>query len=224
MCTRRRLLLEIGILLGLPVFAGLFALWPGTEGDGSGLDGLFVTLFVLNKDLPMGTSIRSPEQVFEERKWLQGTEPSNAIKDIALLRNCVMRRSLKTGDFITSKDIIIFAPEKPSGNHLKPGYRRLGLCVSKGKMEEICSAFAPDHLPRVDILALHNGDDKSRSEFQLQDVPVIDAEPQMHRNVQGEPIHRDVLILVVKQEDALKIRLAQGAGWSVEVKLRQQGN
>ncbi len=231
MSARQRLLMEIGLLLGLPVLAGMFALWPDLGHGWLRLDSLFVRVVVAQKNLAMGDPIPAPEKLFAERMFLRGTEPTDAITELGALRGCVLKRDLQAGAVITPNDLFFFHKEKPLpwplvqglGIFARPGYRFVGIRVSLARAEEIFARLDGqlNQYPHVDIVAFSCSDDGPCKYVLAADSLVVTTDIHLHRNEDGEPMPPAVVTVVVRAEDALKIRLANSIA-AIDVLLRQQ--
>ncbi len=221
MSTRQQLLVEIAFLVGLPLFAALLALWPGTTEKGQLLPRRFPpTVLVAKQNLHFGECIKAPQKLFEEREL--SCEPCGAIKDIELLRDRVLRHSLRAGDFIVRDDL--FGNEdnpwpwpvyQGLSLGIRPGHRCVGIRISK---EEIPGD--PAGLPKsyLDIVLRWKGDDgRPHEQLVLEEVLVVAADTQRQRDQHGRLTDIDVVTVVVKATDALKLALAKQIGDIVPV-------
>src|SRR5271165_5201061 len=83
-----------------------------------------VTILVAKKNLDMGLVIKKVDDFFEEKKFVRGDEPKNAIVDPKDLLTRQLKRSLRTGDFVTGEDLL---SDKDTGlsNLMAQGYRAM---------------------------------------------------------------------------------------------------
>jgi len=201
------------ILMGVAITCGLGASYMTSRllaERGSG-DQEKVAVLVAKKNLSMGDSIKVPDDLFEAKDFIRGTEPRNGIDNPDTLKGRVLKRSLRAGDFVTSDDL--YGDKEGHGlwAMLPPGYRAMGIRVN---MEEIAGGFASLPLSRVDIInTVRRGDDKSTyAQVILEDVLVVAADTQTQRDDQGRAMPANVVTVAVKPEDAMKVRLAGAMG------------
>ncbi len=170
-----------------------------------------VKVLVARKNLNMGDPIKLPDDMFEEKEFLRGSEPRNAIDNFESLRGRVLKRGLRAGDGVTNDDLFGDKDGLTLQYVLPPGYRAVGVRVD---MEAIAGGFASLPMSRVDIIStVRRADDKSSySQILLEDVLVVAADTQMHRDEAGRAMPANVVTVAVKPEDALKLRLAGAMG------------
>jgi pilus assembly protein CpaB len=170
-----------------------------------------VKALVARKNLNMGDSIKAPDEMFEEKEYIRGQEPRGALENLDTLRNRVLKRPLRPGDFVTNEDL--FGEKDPTGLYgvIPPGYRAIGIRVAS---EEIAGGFASLPMSRVDIVStVRKSDDKSSySQMLLEDVLVVAADANQHRDPEGRAMMASVVTVAVKPEDVLKLRLAGSMG------------
>jgi len=170
-----------------------------------------VQILVAVKNLDQGKTIKVPEQDFEFKEFLIGSEPKDAVKDVADLKGRVLNRTLRQGEPVSKEDLIsedkLFLSFK-----MPPGYRAIGVRVTNVSG---VAGFATLPLTRVDVITtVRRGSDRdSFSRILLEDVLVL-AIDQNDRRPDGEtramPGH--VAILALKPDEMLKVRLAEEQG------------
>lgn len=208
------------ILMSIAILCGLGASYMTTRllNERQPSEQEKVKIFVAKKSLNMGDPVKNPEDMFEEKEFVKDTEPRNAIVSLdkaswEKLKDKMMKRSLRAGDFLTDEDML-GKDDKNAGSMqvmLPPGFRAIGIRVS---LEDIAAGFAAMPMSRVDIIStVRRGDDKSTySQMLLEDVLVVAADTQMSRNETGTAMPASVVTVAVKPEDALRISLAKQMG------------
>lgn len=210
------------ILMGVAITCGLGASYMTSRllAERSSSEQDKIKVLVARKNLNMGDAIKLPDDMFEEKEFLRGTEPRNSIDNFESLRGRVLKRGLRSGDFVTNDDLM---GDKDGGLTLQyvlpPGYRAVGVRVD---MEAIAGGFASLPMSRVDIISTVRANDNksSYSQILLEDVLVVAADTQMHRDEAGRAMPANVVTVAVKPEDALKLRLAGSMG-SLSMVLRK---
>jgi pilus assembly protein CpaB len=169
-----------------------------------------VMVLVAKKNLDMGLPIKKIDEMFQEKPFLKGEEPKNAITNREQMKNRVLKRSLRAGDFVTPDDLL---GEGQSGiaAALPAGFRAVGLRVN---LESIAGGFASLPHSRVDIIStIRKGDDKrSFSRILLEDVLVLAADTNTVRDENGRAMPASVVTVALKPEDALKVAMTRELG------------
>jgi pilus assembly protein CpaB len=169
-----------------------------------------VTILVAKKNLDMGLTIKKVEDFFEEKKFLKGDEPKNAIVEIKDLQTRVLKRSLRSGDFVTGDDLL---SDKDTGlsNLMAQGYRAMGISV---RIADIASGFASLPMSRVDLIwTVRRATDKdSSSRVLLENVLVLAADQQTVRTEGSAAMPANVVTVALKPEDILKVSMARDLG------------
>lgn len=170
-----------------------------------------VLVLVAKKSLNMGDTVKVPEEMFQEKQYSKGEEPIGAIADVKLLKDRILKRPLRTGDFVTPEDLM--SGEGGDAMHVKlpPGFRAVGVRVN---IESSAFGFASLPLSRVDIIStVRRGDDKATySQVLLENVLVLAADDKTQRDESGKPMPTQVVTLALKPEDALRVALASEMG------------
>src|SRR5581483_7091151 len=201
------------ILMAIAIVCGLGASYMTSRllAERQSTDAEKVKVLVARKNLNMGDSLKVPDEMFEEKEFLRGQEPRGAIDSFEALRNRILKRPLRGGDFVTNEDL--FGEKDPVGIYgtLPPGFRAVGVRVD---MEAIAGGFASLPMSRVDIISTvrRNDDKNSYSQILLEDVLVLAADTTTQRDGEGRAMPANVVTVAVKPEDALKLRLAGSMG------------
>ncbi len=172
-----------------------------------------VTILVAAKNLNMGDTIKAPDDMFVEKQLPKGEEPRLAFTDADKdkLKGRTLKRSLRTGDFVTPEDL----HDEKSGRggvayDLPVGHVAVGIRVNP---ESIAGGFASLPLSRVNIIWTRRGNDKeSFAKTLLENVLVLAADQQSVRSENNAPMVASVVTVALKPEDAMKLALAKQLG------------
>ncbi|MFO0964769.1 MAG: Flp pilus assembly protein CpaB [Gemmataceae bacterium] len=169
-----------------------------------------ITVFVASKPLDQGRMIKKPEEDFEAKEYLVGSEPKEAITKLDEIKGKVLKRSLRKGDWVSGGDLL---SDKDAGIAalMAQGYRAVGVRIN---MASTASGFATLPLSRVDVYStVRRGSDRdSFSQVLLENVLVLAVDTNIHRDPEGRAMPGNVVVLALKTEDALKIELAKELG------------
>jgi pilus assembly protein CpaB len=201
------------MLMGVAIACGLGASYMTSRllAERQSDDEPKVTVLVARKALNMGETIKAPDELFQEKKFVRGEEPTGAIENIDLLKNRVLKRPLRSGDHVTAEDL--FGNDDKDGmNFLVPkDYRAVGVRVN---VESGAFGWACTPLSRVDVVGtFRRSDDKATfTKILLQNVLVLAADEKTKRNEDGKAMPSTVVTLALKPEEALRVRLAGEMG------------
>src|SRR5262249_22094983 len=143
------------------------------RGEAAPADQPKVGVLVAKKNLDMGTFVKNPQDLFEEKLFAKGDEPKNAVVAFEVLKVKYLKRSLRAGDHVTPDDLT------DNGNginwQLPEGHRAIGIRVNT---EGIAGGWASLPGSRVDIISTvrRSSDDDSFSQVLLSDVLVLAAD------------------------------------------------
>lgn len=211
------------ILMGIAITCGLGASYMTSRllADRNSEPDKVVVL-VPKKDLGLGEQIKAPQDLFEAKEYLRGSEPPNCVEGLEALKNRVLKRSVRANVPITNDDLYGEKEQMGIAINIPEDHRAVGIRVST---EEIAGGFASLPGSRVDIVStVRRGDDKSSyAQVLLQNVLVVAADTQMHRDETGRAMPANVVTVAVKSEDALRIKLGQSMG-SLSLLLRKIGD
>ena len=73
-----------------------------------------VVILVAKKNLNMGDTLHVPEALFEEKQVPEG-KTGLAIRDMATLQGCMLKRPLRQGEFVTPDDLWRDSPKTAVG-------------------------------------------------------------------------------------------------------------
>jgi pilus assembly protein CpaB len=169
-----------------------------------------VMVLVAKKNLDMGLFIKNGADLFVEKAYIKGEEPNNAIMTVDQLKDRQLKRALRTGDFVTSADLIDQNSSLLQGQ-LPAGHRAIGMQV---RMESIAGGWATLPGSRVDVIStIKRPDDKtSFAQILLQNVLVLGVDTAIHRDAEGRAMPGSVCIVALKPEDMLKLTIAKEYG------------
>ena len=201
------------VLMGVAIACGLGASYMTSRllAERQSDDEPKVSVLVAKKNLNVGDTIKLPDELFQEKKFVRGDEPPGAIDSVDTLKNRVLKRPLRAGDHVTQEDLIGDKDTYGMPFVLSEGYRAIGVRVNA---ESVASGFASLPLSRVDIInTVRRGDDKSTySQVILENVLVLAADTEMRRDESGKPQPAQVVTLALKPEEALKVTLGREMG------------
>ena len=180
-----------------------------------------VAILVAAKNLNIGDTIKVPEDMFVEKQFTKGEEPRLAFTDADKdkLKGRMLKRSLRSGDFVTPDDL----HDEKSGRgsiayDLPPGFVAVGIRVNP---ESIAGGFASLPHSRVNIIWTRRGSDKeSFSKTLLENVLVLAADTQTIRSENNGAMLANVVTVALKQDDAMKLTLAKSMG-TIDLVLRR---
>ncbi|MCI0643059.1 MAG: Flp pilus assembly protein CpaB [Gemmataceae bacterium] len=180
-----------------------------------------VTVLVARKNIDQGQPLKNFDDLLQEKAYIKGEEPKNAITKVEELKNKMLKRSLRAGDFITPEDL---HSDKDAGIAwaLSNGFRAIGIRVN---MEASAAGFASLPMSRVDIMhTIRRGTDTdSFAHVLLQNVLVLAVDQQSNANGQGQAMPGHVVTVALKPEDVLKVQLAKELG-PLSLALRKYGD
>src|SRR5439155_12154570 len=105
-----------------------------------------ITVLVARKSLEMGSILKNPNELFEEKQFTKGEEPKNGLVDLTLLKGRQLKRPLRTGDYISEDDLFEKGKVGISGM-LPEGHLAVGIKVTP---DSVAGGFASLPHSRVD--------------------------------------------------------------------------
>lgn len=177
-------------------------------------------ILVAKRQLDNGSPIKVPQDVFEEKLYVKGEEPRDAIFKYEDLKGRILKRTLRQGDFIRPDDMLDSKdPQSVFSANLPEGFRAVGQRVS---LETTAAGFATLPHSRVDIVqTVRRGDDKSSySKIILENVLVLAADQRTQRDEGGNAMPAGIVTFALSPEDALKLSLSREVG-SLSLLLRK---
>jgi pilus assembly protein CpaB len=168
-----------------------------------------VTVLVAKAKLGLGTMLKEPEKLFVEKEFLAGSEPKDAIRDVAELKGRRLNKPLNSEVHITKEDLF---DERSSSleDRIPEGYRAVAIKVNAET--NVGNFNRPD--ARVDVIAtITRGGDKGMiSRILLQNVRVLAADTKDTRDGDQKVIQANTVTLQVKPDEAEKLRIAGAMG------------
>ncbi len=202
------------VLMGIAIACGLGASYMTSRllAERNTDDEPKIDVLVAKKALNMGDTIKSPEDLFQPKRFTKGEEPPGAVTEYEGLRNRILKRPLRPGDHVTQEDLF---GDKDNidvlAAVLAPGHRAVGIRVNA---ESAAYGFATLPLSRVDIIStVRRADDKATyAQVLLENVLVLAADDKTRRTEDGKAMLSQVVTVALKPEDMLKVRLAGEIG------------
>jgi pilus assembly protein CpaB len=181
-----------------------------------------VAILVAKKQLDNGATIKVPQDWFEEKLFVKGEEPRDALAKYEDLKGRIMKRTLRTGDFIRAEDMLDSKDPQSFAVNLPEGYRAVGQRVN---LESTASGFASLPHSRVDVIqTVRRGDDKSSyAQIILENVLVLAADQRTTRDEGGNAMPAAVVTFALSPEDAMTLMLAREVG-PLSLALRKTGD
>lgn len=180
-----------------------------------------VPILVAKKNLNMGDTLKTPDELFEEKLVPKGEEPRNAIFEADKLKGRQLKRPLRQGDFVTADDL---HDEKSGGvAYLLPkDHVAVGIRVNP---ETIAGGFASLPMSRVNIIwtVRRGGDKDSFSKILLENVLVLAADTTTIRSENNTAMPANVVTVALKNDDSMKLDLAKSIG-TISLALRKFGD
>jgi Flp pilus assembly protein CpaB len=169
-----------------------------------------VSVLVARKSLEMGSILKNPNELFEEKQFTKGEEPKNGLVDLTLLKGRQLKRPLRTGDYISEDDLFEKGKVGISGM-LPEGHLAVGIKVTP---DSVAGGFASLPHSKVDIFStVRRGDDKSSySMLLLEDVLVLAADGSEVRDADNKAKLATVVTVALRPDDVAKVRLAEQFG------------
>jgi len=190
--------------------------------DRSGDDAEKVAILVAKKQIDNGQTIKVPQDWFEEKLFVKGEEPRDAIAKVDDLKGRIMKRTLRQGDFIRVEDMLDSKDPQSFAVNLPEGFRAVGQRVT---MESTASGFASLPHSRVDVIqTVRRGDDKSSyAQIILENVLVLAADSKTSRDENGNAMPAAIVTFALSPEDAMTLMLAREVG-PLSLALRKTGD
>jgi len=168
-----------------------------------------VKILVAKTQLDIGSAIKEPQAMFEEKQVPQDAAPKEYMTEYKLLKGKYLKNGLRKGDVVTIEDLM---DERSSIlARLPDGYQAYGIQVDPAS---IAAGFAAVPGSKVNILwTMKRGDDKSSfSKVLLEDVLVLAGDGISKPVEEGKALPSNVVTVALKTEDTMKIKLAQQYG------------
>jgi pilus assembly protein CpaB len=169
-----------------------------------------VTVLVAKQNLTMGTIIKEPEKLFDEKSFTKGEEPKKAIRNFDELKGKFLNKPLTAEQFVTADDLTDKENSGISGMMPK-GYRAYGIKVNA---ENNAGGFVLPH-SRVDIVMVPQrgmSDKELFSKIILQNVLVLAVDQVAVRPDDKQAVVSSTVTVAVTPQEAEKLALANSLG------------
>lgn len=178
-----------------------------------------VKILVAKKNLTMGTLLKNPEDLFEERLYTKGEEPKKALRSFDQVKDRRLNKSVQAEQWLAIEDL--FDKERGGmSNSIPAGMRAFGVKVNA---ESTGGGFV---LPnsRVDVVwVARRGDSESTAKIILQNVLVLAVDTQEIRPDDKNALIPSTVTLAVTPEQSERLSLAGEMG-SLKLVLRGFGD
>jgi pilus assembly protein CpaB len=177
-----------------------------------------IPVLVAKKNLNLGTLIKSPETMFEEKYFVKGEEPKKAIRAFDQLKDKRLNKPVTAEQFVTEEDLI----DKTSGSLeavVQPGMRAIGLKVN---VESSGGGFVMPH-SRVDLVHVVKTDKETTSRIIMQNVLVLAVDQAAVKPEDKNSFVPQTVTVEVTPSQAESLSLAQDIG-SIKLILRGFGD
>jgi pilus assembly protein CpaB len=181
-----------------------------------------VAVLVAKKQIDNGSQLKAPQDLFEEKLYVKGEEPRDALAKLEDLKGRIMKRTLRQGDFIRADDMLDSKDPQSFQANMPERTRAVGLRVN---LEAIAAGLASLPHSRVDIIqTVRRGDDKtSYSQVILENVLVLAADQKTTRDEGGNAMPASIVTFALSTEDVLKLNLSREVG-TLSLALRKFGD
>jgi pilus assembly protein CpaB len=167
-----------------------------------------VTVLVARQNIPMGTLLKEPEQLFEEKQFTKGEEPKRAIRAFEELKDHRLSKPLSAEQFVTPDDVTDKSQDQFSGN-LPKGMRAVSLKVN---VDTIVAGFVLPH-SHVDIVSVvKRNNEEQFSKIILQNVLVLAVDTLDRRPDDKQAVVSSTVTVMVTPGQAEKLSLATELG------------
>jgi pilus assembly protein CpaB len=167
-----------------------------------------VTVLVARNNISMGTLVKDPEKLFEEKQFTKGQEPKKALRSLDAVRDRMLNKPLSSEQFVTADDLM----DKNQGglsSQMPKGMRAVGIKVN------VDTSVGGFMLPnsRVDIVhVMRGGDGGTLSKIILQNVLVLAVDTINIRPDDKSAVVASTVTVAVTPEQAEKLSLATETG------------
>ncbi len=177
-----------------------------------------ISVLVAKKNINLGTLIKNPEAMFEEKFFVKGEEPKKAIRAFDQLKDKRMNKPVTAEQFVTEEDLI----DKTSGSLeavVQPGMRAIGLKVN---VESSGGGFVLPH-SRVDLVHVVKSEKETTSRIIMQNVLVLAVDQAAVKPEDKNSFVPQTVTVEVTPSQAEALSLAQDIG-SIKLILRGFGD
>jgi pilus assembly protein CpaB len=179
-----------------------------------------VAVLVAKKNLTLGTLIKEPEQLFEEKLFTEGEEPKKAIKSFEELKDRRLNKPLSAEQFVTPDDLNGKDQDGLAGM-MQKGKRAVALKVN---IDGVVAGFVLPH-SRVDVISvIRRNEQESYAKIILQNVLVLAVDQQQVRPDDKAALPSSTVTVQVTPAEAEKLALATELGGPLRLILRSFGD
>jgi Flp pilus assembly protein CpaB len=175
-----------------------------------------VSVLVAKKNLQLGALIKDPAAQFEEKFYIKGEEPKKAIRDLALLKDKRLNKSISAEQFVTEEDLF---NKENSGLEVQAGMRAVGLKVN---VESSGGGFVLPH-SRVDLVHVVKAEKETSSTIIMQNVLVLAVDQANVKPEDKNSFVPQTVTVEVTPAQAVALSLAQDIG-TIKLILRGFGD
>jgi pilus assembly protein CpaB len=178
-----------------------------------------VTVLVARQNIPMGTLIKEPEKLFEEKQFTKGEEPRKAVRSFDQVKDHRLSKPLSAEQFVTPEDLTTRDQEGLPGM-MQKGMRAVGLKVN---IDTIVAGFVLPH-SRVDIIHIvRRNENESYAKTLLQNILVLAVDTMNQRPEDKQAVVSSTVTVQVTPAQAEKLSLATELG-TLRLTLRSWGD
>jgi pilus assembly protein CpaB len=177
-----------------------------------------VSVLVAKKNIPLGTLVKNPETMFEDKFFVKGEEPKKALRTFDQLKDKRLNKPVTAEQFVTDEDLI----DKSSGSLeavVQPGMRAIGLKVN---VESSGGGFVMPH-SRVDLVHVVKTEKETTSKIIMQNVLVLGVDQAVTKPEDKNSFVPQTVTVEVTPSQAEALSLAQDIG-SIKLILRGFGD
>jgi pilus assembly protein CpaB len=173
---------------------------------------------VAKKSLSVGTVIKEPEQLFEQKEFPEDSAPKKGFESFDAAKDRKLVKPI-SADAPLSKDDVLGGDKSDFEASIPQGHQAIAIKV---EAQSIVGGFVRP-FSKVDVLWTWSRGEGSLAKTILQNLLVLAADTEAGRN-EGEPAKLATTVtLAVKPDEAQKIILAQSQG-QLTLKLRKTGD
>jgi pilus assembly protein CpaB len=177
-----------------------------------------VSVLVAKKNMNLGTHLKNPEAMFEEKFFVKGEEPKKAIRTFDMLKDKRLNKPISAEQFVTEEDLVDKVNDGLSAV-VQPGMRAIGLKVNA---ESSGGGFVLPH-SRVDLVHVVRNEKETTSKIIMQNVLVLAVDQAAVKPEDKNSFIPQTVTVEVTPSQAEEIALAQDIG-SIRLILRSFGD
>jgi pilus assembly protein CpaB len=167
-----------------------------------------VAVLVARQNITMGTVVKDPEKLFEEKQFTKGEEPKKAIRSFDDIKNKILNKPLGAEQFVTADDL---TDKENSGlsQFMTKGMRAVAIKVDAGSS---VGGFVLPHT-RVDVVSVvKQNEHNTYSKIILQNVLVLAVDTIQNKPDDKNAIVSNTVTLQVTPQQAEALTMATELG------------